>query len=130
MLSILKENAASCNSYVRMEDLEPGTYEILTFSLRNTRNGKRLVMEIKEGSVYLPEKMMNKFNTEEAVAKLNKKRYDFIYEGKDEEAPNRKMFTFEIHRPSATDEDDSDDDLASTSSANLSKKKKTTQKKK
>lgn len=110
MLSILKENAASCNNYVRMEDLNPGRYEIRKFSLRDSKfGGKRLVIDINKGYIFLPEKMTEKFNTEKAVAKLNKDRYDLVFRGKDDHAPYRLRFTFELHI-SSDEEDNSDMD--------------------
>lgn len=103
MLSVLKESAASCASYVRMVDLEPGKYHIHKFSLRDSKFGKRVVIEIDQGYMYLPEKMYKKFNTEKAIAKLNKEDYDFVYEGK-------KVFTFEKHTMSDNENDDDDDE--------------------
>lgn len=101
MLSALKASAASCSSpassYVRMSDLAPGRYPIRKFSLRDSQYGKRLVIEIEQGFMYLPEKMYKKFNTEKAINKLNKEQYDLVYEGKSDRAPNRLMFTFETH---------------------------------
>jgi len=94
LLAILKENAEACRNYIRLEDLEPGTYEIKRFSLRDTKFGKRLVIDINLGFLYLPEKMTRKFNTDAAIAKLNKKHYDFVYNGNNDEA---QRFTFELH---------------------------------
>lgn len=107
MLNILKESAASCTSYVRMSDLNPGRYEIRKFFFRDSQFGKRLVIEIDQGFIFLPEKMLKKINSEKAVDKLNKDHYDLVYEGQDDHSPNRLNFTFEKHETS--DEEDNDD---------------------
>lgn len=110
MLTVLKENAASCSRYIRMGDLTPGRYEIRKFSLRDSMYGRRLVIDINKGYIYLPEKMLEQFNTEKKVDKLNKDRYDLVYSGKDENAPQRLKFTFEMHSALLDDDDDNDDE--------------------
>lgn len=101
MLSTLKESAASCSTYIRMSNLDPGRYEIRKFSLRDSQYGKRLVIEVEQGYVYLPEKMLKKFNSEKEVNKLNRDRYDLVYEGNDS-----NKFTFEMHDDSGDENDD------------------------
>lgn len=123
MLSILKESAAACTSYVRMADLQPGRYEITRFEIRETQYGKRLVIEINQGMMFLPEKMMKKINSESAIKKLNNDRYDLVFEGKEN---NVLKFDFEKH--AATDDEDDDDDETDTEEqqqANKSNKRKT-----
>lgn len=114
MFSVLKETAASSSGYIRLEDLKPGRYEVLKFSLRESQFGKRVVIDIDGGWIFLPEKMYTKFNTEKSIAKLNKERYDFVFEGKSKRAPHAFMFTFEMHDSDATttyaNDEDSDDD--------------------
>lgn len=112
MLSILRKNAAACTNYLRMKDLPPGRYEIRKFSLRNSKfGGKCLVIDIpKRGYIFLPQNMTEDFNTEEAVNKLNQDRYDFIYKGEDNYAPNDMRFTFEMHCDDESEDDDDDDD--------------------
>lgn len=116
MLSLLKETAAASSGYIRLEDLKPGRYEVLKFSLRDSQYGKRVVIDIDGGWIYLPEKMYKKFNTEKSIAKLNKDQYDFVFEGKSKRAPNAFKFTFEMHDSDATtsytndkDSDEKDD---------------------
>lgn len=109
MLSILKANADACTSYVRMEDLEPGSYAIKKFSLRESKfGGKRLVIDLDRGYMYLPEKMVRQVNTEAAIAKLNKERYNLVYYGRDDYALYRLRFTFAINHPSNVECDDED----------------------
>lgn len=114
MLKVLKESASSCTTYVRMGDLAPGRYEIRKFCLRDSQYGTRLVIEIEQGYVYLPEKMLKKINTEKAINKINKDRYDLVYEGKDDGAPNRLNFTFEKHDSSDDEEDDINENNSNT----------------
>lgn len=109
MLKVLKECAAACSSFIRMADLDPGRYPIQKFSIRDSKYGKRLVIEVDEGYIYLPEKMIKKFKTEAAVNKLNKERYDLVFNGKDEHA-NRLDFTFEKHDSDEEDVEESDNE--------------------
>lgn len=120
MLSLLKETAESSSGYIRWKDLKPGRYEVLKFSLRDSQFGKRVVIDIDGGWIYLPEKMYKKFKTEKSIAKLNKERYDFVFKG-------QNKFTFEIHDSNAVndinneeseddnDKDDNNDDIESDS---------------
>lgn len=109
MLSILRKVASSCSNYIRIKDLEPGRYEVSRFSLRDSKfGGKCLVIDIpKKGFMYLPQRMTEEFNTEEAVAKLNEGHYDFVYKGKDEFKPYNSDFTFELHYDDIDDDDGS-----------------------
>lgn len=118
MLSILKESAATCSSYVRMGDLQPGKYVIDYFDVRETQYGKRLVIEIDQGIIFLPERMSKKISTESAIKKLNSERYDLVYEGKEN---NVLKFDFEKH----AETDDDTDTEEQQQQVNKSNKRKT-----
>lgn len=123
MLSILKENAAASSSYIRMADLQPGRYKIDHFEFRDTQYGKRLVIEIDQGDLFLPKNMVKKINSESAIKKLNSERYDLVFEGKEK---NVLKFDFEKH--DATDDegdDDTDTDTEEQQQVNKSNKRKT-----
>lgn len=116
MLSTLRKNAESCNTgYIRLKDLPIGRYEIQKFSLRDSKygSGKSLIIDIpKKGYLYLPEKMLAGLNTEVAIAKLNKDRYDFIFHGENKNPPFNLLFTFEMHNENDIEDTTDDDDGA------------------
>lgn len=107
MLKLLKESAASGTTYIRMSDLQPGRYGIRKFYLRDSQFGKRMVIEIDRGLIFLPQKMLKKINTEKGINKLNKDHYDLVYEGQDDRTSTLN-FTFEKHGTFEEEEDDDD----------------------
>lgn len=97
-------DAASSTSYLKFDELAPGTYPIKRFSImkKSSFGGKRLLVHLEEGFLIMPTRISDEFASPSEVLKLNEGSYNFIYIGKDSNRQNRLNFRLEM--TSVTDE--------------------------
>lgn len=97
------------------DDLKVGTYSVDSFSMKNTRYGKRIFVNIEDFCVVLPPRFMERINKPHQIDDLNAEHYNMIYRGKDKNQINLLLLSFVEVVDNANDNATVDGERASTS---------------
>lgn len=126
LLNLFNKAASKTSGYLKFDDLTPGSYAVKKFSLmkKSSFGGKvklRMV-HLKSGYLILPSRMSEDFANAHSVNKLNKRRYKFVFIGKDKDKKDRVEFKLEKNtEPDTEDEFTDDDEDSSASEAEVAK---------
>lgn len=90
----------------KFDDLENGIYLVDSFSMKDTKFGKRIFVNIDDFCVVLPPRFMERINKQKQIDELNAGRYNMIYQGKDATKKNLLLLSFVEAPDDAGDEDD------------------------
>lgn len=69
--------------YKKFSDLPTGSYTVKRFHLKETNFGLRLLVEIEDFYLTLPQRFSEKINTQEQVKEINRGKWRLAYGGKD-----------------------------------------------
>lgn len=69
--------------YKNFGDLPLGSYTVKKFLLRNSKFGLKLLVEVGDFYLTLPKRFIDKINTEELVAEINKTKWQLTYGGRE-----------------------------------------------
>lgn len=94
----------------KFDDLAVGTYSVDSFSMKDTRYGRRIFVNIEEFCVVLPVRFMERVNKQKQIDELNAQRFNMVYKGKDIARRNLLLLSFNEIRDSTDGGDDDDDD--------------------
>lgn len=97
------------------DDLKVGTYSVDSFSMKNTRYGKRIFVNIEDFCVVLPPRFMERINKPQQIDNLNAEHYNMIYRGKDKNQKDLLLLSFVEAVDDTNDNATVDGERASTS---------------
>lgn len=93
----------------KFDELEHGVYLVDSFSMKDTKFGKRIFVNIDDFCVVLPPRFLERINKQKQVDELNAGRYNMIYQGKDPTKKNLLLLSFVVAADFADDGVDDDD---------------------
>lgn len=104
----------------KFDDLAIGTYLVSSFSLKDTKYGRRIFVNIGEFCVVLPPRFMERVNKQKQIDELNASSFNMIYNGKDKDKKDLLMLKFVEVFETSDDDDTANYNRASTSSSTRS----------
>lgn len=119
LLNQFNKAATKSGGYLKFDDLQPGKYTVKRFAVmkKSSFGGKRVLVYLKDGYLILPSRMTEDFANAHAINKLNKRRYKFVFVGKDKDKKDRVDFRLEKNDDPETEEENTDEDDDDASSA-------------
>lgn len=97
-------------------DLDIGTYRVESFSMKNTKFGKRIFVNIGDFAVVLPPRFLERINKPKQLDNLNAGSYKMVYRGKDKSRKDLLLLDFvEVD----SGDDDSDDEMKASTSTHI-----------